>query len=119
MQDGRFKSFQAIPFAAPPVGSLRLAPPQPVEPWDDILDASVDSEIYCTQYGFMSDGPQSVSGSEDCLYLSVYVPERKFPEKLPVMMWIFGGYFQAGGNEWWAYGAESWMERKVILIPWE
>lgn len=117
MQNGQFKSFQAIPFAAPPVGSLRFAPPQPVEPWEDVLDASVDSEIYCTQYGFMSDGPQSVSGSEDCLYLSVYVPEN-IPEgeKLPVMMWIFGGYFQAGGNEWWAYGAESWMERNVILV---
>ena len=49
----------------------------------------------CPQYGFMADGDNTgVSGSEDCLYLNVYVPESAGPEnKLPVMMWIFGGYY--------------------------
>ena len=113
-----FKSFQGIPFAAPPVGSLRFADPQPAEPWEEILDVSADIDIQCTQYGFMSDGgTPEVSGSEDCLYLNVYVPENAgMEEKMPVMMWIFGGYFQAGGNQWWAYGAGPFMDRNVIIV---
>ena len=35
-----------------------------------------------------------MTGDEDCLYLNVYVPESAGPEhRLPVMMWVFGGYF--------------------------
>jgi len=114
----QFRSFQGIPFAAPPVDSLRFAPPQPVEPWDDVLDVSGDADIQCSQYGFISDGgAPEVSGSEDCLYLNVYVPEGAgVEENLPVMMWIFGGYFDAGGNQWWAYGAVPWMDRDVIIV---
>merc|ERR1711970_789865 len=114
----RFKSFQGIPFAAPPVDTLRFAAPQPVEPWEGVLDASEDLEIQCSQYGFISEGGgQEVSGSEDCLYLNVYVPENAgINEKIPVMMWIFGGYFQAGGNQWWTYGAAPFTERNVIIV---
>ena len=36
--------------------------------------------------------------------------------KLPVMFWIFGGYFQSGNNAWWAYGADNYIERDVILV---
>ena len=36
--------------------------------------------------------------------------------KLPAMFWIFGGYFQAGNNAWWAYGPDNWVERGVVLV---
>ena len=36
--------------------------------------------------------------------------------RLPVMFWIFGGYFQAGNNAWWAYGPDNWVEREVVLV---
>ena len=32
------------------------------------------------------------------------------------MFWIFGGYFQAGNNAWWAYGPDNWVEREVVLV---
>ena len=32
--------FQGIPFAAPPVGPLRLKPPQPTIPWEGVRDAT-------------------------------------------------------------------------------
>ena len=84
----RFRSFQGIPFATPPLGSLRFAPPQPAEPWEEVLDVSKDSEVKCTQYGFMSDGGQpDVSGSEDCLYLSVFTPENAKPGMLDYHRW--------------------------------
>ena len=37
-------------------------------------------------------------------------------DKLPVMFWIFGGYFQQGNNAWWAYGPDNWIERDVIMV---
>jgi len=111
-------SYQGIPFAAPPLGNLRFGPPHPVTPWEDELDVSGISEVKCTQYGFMADGDNTgVSGSEDCLYLNVYVPESAGPDnKLPVMMWVFGGYFTAGSAQWTEYGAMNWADKDVIIV---
>ena len=95
----------------------RFAPPQPASGWSEVRDASKDLEIKCTQYGYLYEGEVGVSGSEDCLYLSVYTPINASPgDKLPVMFWIFGGYFNSGGNEWWTYGADTWIERDVIIV---
>ena len=44
-----YHSFQGLPYAAPPVGSLRLLPPQTHSPWSDVLDLSEDSEVMCPQ----------------------------------------------------------------------
>jgi hypothetical protein len=54
---------------------LRFAPPAPVAPWEEELDVSGTATVKCSQYGYMTDGDRPVvSGSEDCLYLNVYVP---------------------------------------------
>ena len=96
----------------------RFGPPHPVTPWEEELDVSGISHIKCTQYGFMADGDNiGVSGSEDCLYLNVYVPESAGPDnKLPVMMWVFGGYFTAGSAQWTEYGAMNWADKDVIIV---
>ena len=50
---------------------------------------------------YLYEGEVKVGGSEDCLYLSVYTPlNATLGDNLPVMFWIFGGYFNSGGNEW-------------------
>ena len=63
-----FRSFQAVPFAAPPVDSLRFGAPQPVTPWTEERDASGWEDIKCVQYGFLYDeNPQVSGGRENCV----------------------------------------------------
>jgi para-nitrobenzyl esterase len=90
-----FRAFLGIPFAAPPVGSLRWRAPRPAASWTGIRDATHFGSP-CTQL----PGPFSVNGgrgggSEDCLFLNVYTP-NPIRHDLPVMVWIHGGGFVEG-----------------------
>jgi len=85
-------SFEGIPYAAPPVGSLRLAAPQPHAAWSNTLDAYQPGSE-CLQ---STRGPGgTIAGSEDCLYLNVTVPNNNKPNK-PVLVMLYGGGFQGG-----------------------
>ena len=92
-----YHSFQGLPYAAPPVGSLRLLPPQPPRAWTSTLDLSGDSEVMCPQLSETVTG--DLLGQEDCLYLNIYRPEVEAgdtKEKLAVMYWVYGGGFIMG-----------------------
>ena len=102
--DNRVRTFKGIPFAAPPVGALRWKAPQPAASWSGVR-RSVDYGPRCMQGNIYSDMRFNDKGpTEDCLYLSMWMPEAAYdgrePEqiKLPVMVWIFGGGFQAGST---------------------
>jgi len=83
-----------IPYAAPPVGSLRWAPPQPHAPWSGTLAATAFGNI-CTQPAVGKSGPNN--GSEDCLFVNVWAPPGA--HGLPVMAHIHGGgFFKGSGN---------------------
>jgi para-nitrobenzyl esterase len=88
-------AFKGIPYAQPPVGALRWRPPQPVEPWQDILAAS-ELQFDCVQPANMLPA-QSKGISEDCLYVNVWRPAGISDKPLPVMVWIYGGGLVRGG----------------------
>ena len=77
-----------IPYAAPPVGALRWAPPQAHAPWTTTLEATAFGDE-CTQPSGKT-GPPAAGSSEDCLYLNVYAPPGG-GSNLPVMFHIHGG----------------------------
>lgn len=88
--------FQAIPFAAPPVGDLRWQSPQPVTPWTAVRDATAPGNR-CAQTGDAFNGP--ASDAEDCLYLNLTVPRSADAGHLkPVMVWVHGGGFIGGAG---------------------
>ncbi|EHB07339.1 Carboxylesterase 2 [Heterocephalus glaber] len=88
-------TFLGIPFAKPPVGSLRFAAPEAPEPWSGVRDGT-SYPAMCLQDAdimkmFNMTAP-SVPVAEDCLYLNIYTPAHVHDEsRLPVMVWIHGG----------------------------
>ena len=102
-------AFKGVPFAAPPVDDLRWRPPEPVESWTGVRDAST-SESICVQ-----DGGQDLSQSEDCLFLNVWAP-RETSELLPVMVWIHGGGYTGGSGSTSLYDGTHFAEKGVVLV---
>jgi len=80
--------FKGVPYAAPPVGSLRFKPTREHATWKDTLAAT----------GFGAIATQASGGSEDCLTLNVYTPNTD-NSKRPVVVWVHGGSMTSGSGK--------------------
>jgi para-nitrobenzyl esterase len=109
-------SFKGIPFAAPPIGELRWKPPQPVAPWIGVkaAEAFAPSCMQDTAFTKLFGAPEAIS--EDCLYLNVWTPAKSANERLPVMVWIYGGAFIGGMTSIPAYDGGPLAEKGVVLV---
>jgi para-nitrobenzyl esterase len=109
-------AFRGIPFAAPPVGELRWKKPQPVVAWSGVKNASAYAPS-CMQDPNMLKFIGAPDGvSEDCLYLNVWTPAKSASERLPVMVWIYGGGFAAGATSSATYDGTRLAEKGVVLV---
>jgi para-nitrobenzyl esterase len=90
--DGTVRQFLGIPFAAPPVGSLRFMPPTPAAAWTTPF-AATHYGPSCPQLD--GNGNLATGSSEDCLYLNVWAPLADV-KNAPVFVWIYGGGFIVG-----------------------
>ncbi|KAI1186408.1 sterol esterase [Nemania serpens] len=109
------ENFAGIPFAEPPVGNLRLRPPQRltkalgtfnaagVGPACPQMFFSTEGDLITSVLGDLIDTPffQTVTGqTEDCLTMRVQRPAGTKPNaKLPVLFWIYGGGFELGSPQ--------------------
>ena len=104
--------YRGIPFAAPPVGDLRWRPPQPAAKWQGLKPADKFGPR-CYQGG---RGAPGVETSEDCLYLNVWSPARSARDRMPVLVWIYGGGFNAGATSEPTYSGENLAKKGVVLV---
>lgn len=117
IRTGDLLAWRGIPYAAPPVGPLRLRAPQPVEPWTGERDAG----------RFGNAAPQNPRGvvtgrrgirvrpDEDCLTLNVLAPAGRVHKPRPVMVFIHGGAFTLGTTALSLYGGESLVRRGDVV----
>ncbi|XP_065579084.1 carboxylic ester hydrolase-like isoform X2 [Artemia franciscana] len=132
-----YAAFKGIPYAKPPINERRWKDPLPYGTWEKDLDAT-RFQAGCLQW---DRSQHQVVGSEDCLYLNIYVPSSSIspgadpqfyrqsysPDfiqprivplgqrgTLPVLFWIHGGAYMQGGSQ--LYGAEMLMRENAILV---
>ena len=94
--DGGIDSFLGAAFAKPPIGALRWAPPQPLEPWRGERDALLPAPPAPQPerpIGTRSHG-ELPPADEDCLRVNVWAPSGR--SGLPVLVWLHGGGFALG-----------------------
>ncbi len=109
-------SFKGIPFAAPPVGDLRWRSPQPLRPWTGVRKAEAFAAAPMQDPRFIKTLGGSTNVSEDCLYLNVWTAAKDTTEKLPVMVWIYGGAFATGSTSIPAYDGTKLAQQGVVLV---
>ena len=111
------RCFKGIPYAAPPVKTLRFRAPAPVIPWDGVRPA--DSFGRNAMQGIVFDDidPFTIGTSEDCLYLNIWTPaELNGSARLPVMVWIHGGGFAVGSGAEPRYDGAALAARGSIVV---
>ena len=108
--------FLGVPFAAPPIGTLRLKPPQPPNSWEpNIRQAKTPGHICWqdTTFEFIFNPyGRNYTVSEDCLYLDVYTPNISL--SLPVMVYIHGGGYGSGAAI--GYPSEVLALQGVVVV---
>ncbi|KAG7476391.1 hypothetical protein MATL_G00082380 [Megalops atlanticus] len=108
--------FKGVPFAAQPG---RFEKPQPHPGWEGVLKAT-QFRKRCLQVTLTQTDTR---GSEDCLYLNIWVPQgRSVSTNLPVMVYIFGGGFLVGGSmganflDNYLYSGEEIADRGDVIV---
>jgi para-nitrobenzyl esterase len=107
--------FKGIPFAAPPVGDLRWRAPEPPRHWTGVKEADRFSPV-CMQTGSYPPDAPAEPMSEDCLYLNVWAPLSPKKQKLPVMVWIYGGSLENGSASTPLYAGDRLVQKGVIVV---
>jgi carboxylesterase type B len=109
-----------IPYAKPPLGSLRLQPPEKYDAHGTITAQTFGNRCFEIGKGVSPSG--TVGGNnEDCLVLNIFTPRKSAGEKRwpnpsppwPVMFYAHGGGFNQGsGND---YAGQSLVNHSVEL----
>ncbi len=116
--DSGVRAYLGIPFATPPVGPLRWAPPQPAA-WKGVWNADRKGPE-CIQVlrphdinHYFGEEPSS----EDCLYMNLWTPAQATPaSKLPVIVFLYGGGFTIGSSGMANYDGEAMAKAGAVFI---
>ncbi|SEF16820.1 carboxylesterase/lipase family protein [Streptomyces sp. Ag109_O5-10] len=106
-----YRTFEGIPYAAPPVGTLRWAAPRRPAAWTGVRDATRPASACPQPAGEVPGG----STDEDCLHLNVTTPDGASPaHPRPVIVWLHGGGFTTGAGS--SYDAHRMAVRGDVVV---
>jgi len=108
-------NYDDIPYAIPPVGSLRWKAPRELNTPDQIIKSKEGN--HCVQEPSSMGGAAGngiFTGSEDCLYLDIKTPKKKLSKLLPVMFWIHGGGNTSGLKD--IYNFSKMVHRHDVIV---
>jgi len=110
------RAYKGIPFAQPPVGNLRWKEPQPAKSWKGVLKADHFGPNGMQKPVFGDMGFRSSGMSEDCLYLNVWTPAKSASDKLPVLVYFYGGGYVAGDGSERRYDGEAMAKTGIVTL---
>lgn len=116
-REGSVSIWKGIPYASPPVGSLRFRPPKPPEAWRGVRSAqrygpsAMQSESVIMRA--LGDSPAQID--EDCLYLNIWSPGADH-QRRPVLFWIHGGSFLYGSGSSYLYDGKFFAEQGNVVV---
>ena len=122
--DPRVTVYRGIPFAEAPIGENRFRAPQPCKDWEEPLDAFEFGPISYQDTPGTGDGlydrewhvDPDIAKSEDCLYLNIWTPAKRADEKLPVLVWYYGGGFQWGYTAEMEFNGEALARKGIVVV---
>jgi para-nitrobenzyl esterase len=108
--------YLGVPFAKPPVGSLRWKAPQPLDNWTGVKQTKNfgPRPVQAVVFGDMNSRSNGVS--EDCLYLNVWTPANRNTKGLPVLVYFYGGGFVAGDGSEPRYDGASMAKKGIVVV---
>jgi para-nitrobenzyl esterase len=138
-KDPSVRVFKGIPYAAPPVGDLRWRAPQPAAKWDGVRAADQFGPTCLSGAGGFGGGrgkgapkanpdqaPKQTkqasppaagpAPSEDCLHINVWRPAKSANDRLPVIVWSYGGGFTGGSGSEPRYDGEALAKKGVVFV---
>jgi len=116
VESSGIRIFRGIPYAEPPLGELRWKEPQPLKKWDGVRKAGKFGPAAMQRPLFGDMNFRSAGTSEDCLYLNVWTPAKTGREKLPVLVYFYGGGFMAGDGSELRYDGEALARRGLVTV---
>ncbi len=114
-RDG-IRIFKGLPFAATPVGDLRWKPPRPAEDWAGVRRADTFGPRAMQRAIFGDMNFRSGGMGEDCLYLNVWTPAKSGEERLPVLVYFYGGGFVAGDGSEPRYDGHNMAREGIVVV---
>lgn len=114
---GRTAVFLGIPFAQPPVGTLRFAAPVPVEPWEGERDATAYGPTAQRGDAGITLIPEPSVPGDATLNVNVFTPVDRDPDAaLPVLVWIHGGGYTSGSPASRWYDGDAFARDGVVVV---
>jgi para-nitrobenzyl esterase len=109
-------SWRGIPYAAPPIGDLRLRAPHPVVPWEGVRDGSRFGPVPIQErIGEFIGAGKHTPMAEDALTLNVSAPTTPSDTPRPVMVWFYGGAFVVGASSSPTYRGHDFVRRGDVV----